>query len=71
MSHTHLPYYVFFSFFSGVLYDMTGNYAFTFYVAGATLCLSGILVFVGCITKQRSLTSRDEMNANWSDQNED
>ena len=50
---------------------MTGNYALTFYLAGAILCLSGILVFVAYITKQRILTSRDEVAEKWSDQNED
>ena len=57
--------------FSGALYDMTGNYALTFYLAGAILCLSGILVFVGYISKQRRLTPRDEVAEKWSDQNED
>jgi hypothetical protein len=49
---------------------MTGNYALTFYLAGAMLCLSGILVFVGNITKQNIFTSHDEVVEKWSDQNE-
>jgi uncharacterized membrane protein HdeD (DUF308 family) len=44
---------------------MTGNYALTFYLAGVMLCLSGILVFVGNITKQKHVVEK------WSDQNED